>query len=194
MCKCHSHPLAQSTLPECLEECGNWTWKTSFGRRRQVTNKQLQHFFFTSTFAHAQQAKTSPSSCLLTALPVVLFVLSFSSSQTLAMQYFNILELQVKFTGGRKPIPTATIPSFQSSGLYCVVISPVHPTVNRQNPVLHTVWCSWQAFITSTLFRCPHLSSFHPSLLFITIQGNFHNCFLTAARPRKIFCELCKIH
>ena len=180
------HPVAQSTWLECLKDCSNSTWNPSFGNRQQITNQQLPHLLFTSTSAHAQQAKASPSAgCLPTALPVILFMSSFSSSQIPARQYFNILELQVKYTRGRKPIPTA--PSFQSSGLYCVVTSPVHPTVNCQTPVLCTVWCSWQAFITSTLFRCPCLQSFDPSLLFITVQENFHNRFLTAAKLRKVF-------
>lgn len=122
---------------------------------------------FSAAHLHMLSKRKPPLSagCLPTALPVILIVLSFYSSQAPTIKYFNILELQVKSTW-RKSIPTSTVPSFQTSGLYCSVISPVHPTAKRQTPVLHTGWCSRQAFSTSTLFRCPYLLSFDCSLLY----------------------------
>lgn len=81
----------------------------------------------------------------------------------------------------------STVPSVQSPGLHCVVTSPVCLTRACQTPALSTVWCSWQASLTSTLSRYPCSLPFNHSLLFITIQENFHSHFLAAARAGKTF-------
>lgn len=124
--------------------------------------------------------------CPLTALPVALLnvkLLLFPGNSHTLFEHF-ISASHICLRKGTNTFFHCPFP-VNWTGLCCYQLSTCHSKL--PNPSTgHSVVVK-QAFITFTLFRCPCLLSFNCALLFITTQGNFHICFLTAARLRKIF-------
>lgn len=86
-------------------------------------------------------------------------------------------------------IQGAALALFATSKIYFHFESSITCKHNALLSVQHITktmpWARVQAFTVHTCW-CPCFSSFHISLLFITVRGKLHFCSLTAAEPRKI--------